>query len=219
MVIRASPSRPPHSLPMILRQLAKFGVAVYARTHVHSTAATDSQMTEALRSFLTSDPKLERSKSRLAMTLIWAKGVSDEPSLMVSPSAQSTAIQGEANIVRYLVRLLPALLNYERDAVGAARVDQLLDLTESTAPLGAQGAKKDRATAFQQLDKILAARKEPNVVDFVLYSALLNSAGAEKEVAGQPNVRAWLDRCCRSSSQSAAPALAVSQLFVHLRPS
>ena len=205
---------------MIQRQLAKLGVSVYARTHVHSTAAADGQLTEALKSFLVADPKMERSKAKLAITLIWVKGKkiaslkslnklsyikniisgsSDEPSLMVSPSAQSAAIQGEANIVRYLIRLLPSLLDYEGDTIRAVRLDQLLDLTDATAPLGAQGAKKDRAPTLQQLDKILGSRKEPNAMDFVLYSALVNSAGIEKEIAGLSGIRSWWDRC-RSSA-------------------
>lgn len=127
-------------------------------------------------------------------------GGSDEPSLMVSPSIQSTAIQGEANIIRYLIRLVPSLLDYEKLAVQAARMDQLLDMTDITSPLGSQGAKKERVNALQQLEKLLdiSHTKEPNAVGFVLYSALANSGALEKEIG--KNVKALLDRC-RSSMQ------------------
>lgn len=120
----------------------------------------------------------------------------EEPTLIVSPSSQATGIQGEANIGRYLARLVPGLLNYEIDPSRAAQLDQFLDLTELTAPLGANGSKRERAATLQSLEKTLADSSksleggdQAGVVDFVVYSALVNS-GAE---IGK-NVRAWMDR-------------------------
>lgn len=75
LVIRASPNRPPHSLPLIQRQLQQLGVVVYSTTHVHSTAASNGKLTDSLRNFLCSDPKLERSKARICITLIWVEGI------------------------------------------------------------------------------------------------------------------------------------------------
>lgn len=123
---------------------------------------------------------------------------------MVSPSSQAAAIKGEANIGRYLARLVPGLLDYESQPSRAARLDQFLDMTELSAPLGARGAKRERASSLQLLEKTLENNQSleggdrAGVVDFVVYSALVNS-GAEKELG--KNIRAWMDRC-RSTLQA-----------------
>ncbi len=69
--------------------------------------------------------KLERLSSiltKLARRWVWpllkrvgchGAGSSQEASLMVSPVLQSLAVEGEANVGRYLARLLPAALPYE----------------------------------------------------------------------------------------------------------
>lgn len=117
---------------------------------------------------------------------------------MVAPSSQAVAIRGEANIGRYLARTIPGLLDYESSPLRAAQIDQVLDLVETSAPLGINGSKKDRSTALQTLEKTLATKKsleggeEVGLVDFVIYSALVNS-GVDKEI-GQ-NVRSWMSRC------------------------
>lgn len=121
---------------------------------------------------------------------------------MVSPSSQAVAIQGEANIARYLARLIPALLDYESQPSRAAQLDLFLDLTESTAPLGIRGVKRERPATLNSLEKTLTTQKsleggdQAGVVDFVVYSAIAN-AGVDKEIG--TNVRAWIDRC-RSTS-------------------
>lgn len=125
---------------------------------------------------------------------------------MVSPSSQAVAINGEANIARYLARLVPGLLDYENQSFKAAQIDQFLDLTEYSAPLGTRGTKRERAATLQLLDDTLSSRKslevnsnEVGLVDFVVYSALTNSC-TEKEIG--INVRAWMD-CCRSTVNQA----------------
>lgn len=123
----------------------------------------------------------------------------EEPTLMVSPSSQAVAIAGEANIARYLARTIPGLLDYESSPSKAAQMDQFFDLVETCAPLGTSGTKKDRAAALQTLDKTLANRKsleggdEVGVVDFVVYSALVNCSGIDKEIG--TNIRSWMTRC------------------------
>lgn len=75
MVVRANPSKPPHSLPLLIRRIEKVGGLVFARTHVHSTVASDPLLNDSLRNFISSDVHLERSKAHLAVTLIWTKGI------------------------------------------------------------------------------------------------------------------------------------------------
>ncbi|XP_046449612.1 probable aminoacyl tRNA synthase complex-interacting multifunctional protein 2 isoform X1 [Daphnia pulex] len=197
LVIQASPSNPPHSLPLLKQRMEMLGMSVYARTHVHSTVAGHKLLDDTLKSFVYSDSRVERSKAHVAITLIWIKDDGEEPSLMVSPSSQGVAIKGEANIARYLARLLPGLLDYESQPLKAAQIDHYLDLTECSAPLGARGLKRDRAAALQLLERTLSTNKslegsQVGVVDFVVYSALVNSC-TEKEIG--THIRSWMDRC------------------------
>ncbi|EFX88061.1 hypothetical protein DAPPUDRAFT_311613 [Daphnia pulex] len=201
LVIQASPSNPPHSLPLLKQRMEMLGMSVYARTHVHSTVAGHKLLDDTLKSFVCSDSRVERSKAHVAITLIWIKDDGEEPSLMVSPSSQGVAIKGEANIARYLARLVPGLLDYESQPLKAAQIDHYLDLTECSAPLGARGLKRDRAAALQLLERTLSTNKSlegsqvgvlGQVVDFVVYSALVNSC-TEKEIG--TNIRSWMDRC------------------------
>nr|CAH0111927.1 unnamed protein product [Daphnia galeata] len=197
LVIQASPSNPPHSLPLLKQQLEMLGMTVYARTHVHSTMAGNKLLDDTLKNFICSDSRVERSRARVAITLIWIKGDGEEPSLMVSPSSQAVPIKGEANIARYLARMVPGLLDYESQPLKAAQIDHYLDLTECSAPLGVRGLKRERAATLKLLDTTLSTKKslegsQVGVVDFVVYSALVNSC-TEKEIG--TNIHAWMDRC------------------------
>ena len=118
---------------------------------------------------------------------------------MVSPSTQAAAIKGEANIVRYLIRSVPRLLNYESDPLRALRIDELLDLTDASAPLGARSSKKERSSAVQLIEKLLAESQaldggnELTALDFVVYSAVVNAKFADNELG--PKIKAWMQRC------------------------
>lgn len=73
-MVQASPSNPPHSLPLLKQQMEMLGLTVYARTHVHSTVAGNKQLDDNLKTFVCSDSRVERSQARVAITLIWIKG-------------------------------------------------------------------------------------------------------------------------------------------------
>lgn len=75
LVIHASPANPPHSLPLLRQRLEKLGMPIYARTHVHSTVAGNKLLSDTLKSFISSDSRVERAQARLAITLIWIKGI------------------------------------------------------------------------------------------------------------------------------------------------
>jgi hypothetical protein len=120
----------------------------------------------------------------------------EEVSLMVSPSSQSVAIRGESNIARFILRRYPALFDYEgSDLHRTAHFDHLLDLSELITGVN----KKERAAALKMLEKpltsgpsVVTGVSQLNPVDFVLYSAVINSSNTGE--VGQP-FRAWLDRC------------------------
>lgn len=118
---------------------------------------------------------------------------------MVSPSTQASPIKGEANIVRYLIRSVPRLLDYESDLLRAVQLDELLDLTISTGPFGGRASKKDRPAALHSIEQILSKSQaldggnQLNAVDFVVYSAIANSKLAVNELGAK--TRAWMERC------------------------
>ena len=124
---------------------------------------------------------------------------------MLSPASQSAAIEGEANIGRYLARIFPAL-SYENcnggDVNSSAQLDQLLDLTDAAGPLGAGGSKRDRPAALQSIEKSLAAggnflngSARAGMVDAVVWSSLTNAKidAASKEIGKLTS--AWIVRC------------------------
>ena len=119
--------------------------------------------------------------------------------MMLSPSLQSAFICGEANIGRYMARLMPGL-GYENDHQTPARLDNFLDLTDPGAGLGANGSKRDRPVALNLLENSLAAGGQALAggaqigwVDAVLYSAVVNAKIADKDLGS--HTRKWMQRC------------------------
>ena len=125
MVVRCSPSHPAFSLPSLLHLLARAGVTVHTSTHSHSSLT--ASLPPALLSFLPSS-QVSRSQAQVRLTLVWSQ-VGRECEVMVSPLTQTT-IRGEVNLLRYLARLLPAVLRYE-DLPGLQSLDSILDSVSS----------------------------------------------------------------------------------------
>jgi len=196
-VIRAHPSRPPYSLQLLKKQLESHQIRVFASTHVHSSS---SDVDPQLKQFLQSDSQLERRQAHLVFTLIWIKGQNEEPAMMISPSSQSVPIHGEANIARYLARLMPGLGYENKDPLEAIKLDQLLDLTDASAGLGLNSSKRDRTLALHVIEQSLnsaaslAGGSEMTWVDAVLYSAAIHAKlDVDKDVG--KNTRSWFQRC------------------------
>jgi len=120
--------------------------------------------------------------------------------MMISASSQSVPIHGEANIGRYLARLMPGLGYEEKDAAHAAKLDQLLDLTDASAALGLNGSKRDRPVALKLMEQSLTSggsltgRAELCWVDAVLYSAVVNAKLNPAKDFGD-RTRSWFQRC------------------------
>jgi len=109
---------------------------------------------------------------------------------VMSPSKQ-TPVLGEANVARYLARLLTP--RYDSDVVTATQVDTLLDhaavLLHGRDALGA---------AVKSLGQLLGSKKwfvggdRPSVADIVMWSAVKQRRVA---ASAPENVRHWLARC------------------------
>lgn len=124
------------------------------------------------------------------------------PELTVNAQSQ-TPIQGEANVARYLARLIKPRYEYAPyQHVGA--VDDLLDLATHNIQCG---SSKEKASAVRQLNTALGKSEwlsptgEMSVADAVVWSAL-QQAGLSKGAPG--NVQKWLKACeAQSAFQSA----------------
>lgn len=110
---------------------------------------------------------------------------------MVDPTRQ-TVIQGEANVARYLARLLYP--DWDDTNIFTTQVDDLLD----TAQLQIlEGNSKEKAAAVRTLNSTLGKRdwlvgNEPSLADVFCWSALHQTS----QVAGSPNnVKKWLKQC------------------------
>ncbi|KAL8593204.1 hypothetical protein ACOMHN_009859 [Nucella lapillus] len=191
LVISADPSRLPLSLLVLLKQLSRQH-SVLTSTFVHSSAV-DTPL--PLRSFLQNgSTAAARSSYQLALTLVWKK-LPHGPRLMVSPT-QQTCIQGEANIARYLSRLMRPSYE-EADIKSATQVDEVLDLAQLQM---IEGSNKERSAALRTLNATLGKSswlvgKEMTLADIVTWSAVQGMKLASDAPA---NVKKWLKQCSQS---------------------
>lgn len=116
--------------------------------------------------------------------------------LMVSPHNQ-TAIQGETNIARYIMRLMNP--NYDStDPIAATQVDDWLDIAQQQLH---QGNTKEKAAAIKALNARLGrndwlVRSEMSLADMVMWAALFQT----NQMCGVPaNVKKWLASCDKNS--------------------
>jgi aminoacyl tRNA synthase complex-interacting multifunctional protein 2 len=114
---------------------------------------------------------------------------------MVSPT-QQTCIEGEANIARFLARLLQPAYD-SLDLAASTQIDDILDVVQQQV---IQGNNKERAAALRTLNARLG--KSPwlvgsssSLADIVAWSAL-TSSGAAQDAPG--NVAKWLKTCQQS---------------------
>ncbi|KAK7113711.1 aminoacyl tRNA synthase complex-interacting multifunctional protein 2-like isoform X2 [Littorina saxatilis] len=188
LVISADPSSAPLSLLVLLKQLST-QCQVLTSTFVHSSA-TDTP--EKLRAFLHNGPQTgARSTYQLAVTVVWKK-IANGPRMMVSPTRQ-TYVEGEANIARYLSRLLQPAYD-SSDAITATQIDELLDLSQQQI-LG--GNNKERSAALRTLNARLGKAQwlvgaSLSVADVVVWSAV---QGARLGGDAPANVKKWLKAC------------------------
>jgi len=183
MVVRCSPSHPAFSLPSLLHLLAGAGVTVHTSTHSHSSLT--ASLPPALLSFLPPS-QASRSQAQVRLTLVWSD-VGRECEVMVSPLTQTT-IRGEVNLLRYLARLLPAVLRYE-DLPGLQSLDSILDSVSSLL----WATPRDRQPLLRSVTANLSksqyvAGDALSIADLALFSAV-KQLGLDKEL--QPEVARW----------------------------
>merc|ERR1719341_1120846 len=167
LVVRSPPSRPPHSLPLLVDLLAAAGVPVHTSQHTHSSCG--GKLPETLSSFLPST-EVSRSKANLRLTVIRCEEGSGDCQLLVSPLTQSP-IRGEVNLLRYLARLYPTVLSYE----DSSAQDEYLDNVHRLY----WGGARSRAGTLHQLTSNISGKEnlagpKPGPSDLALFSAIVN---------------------------------------------
>jgi len=166
IVIKASPSRPPHSLPTALAVLQSNGYAVFMSTHIHSSVTTGANK---LKAFLPPTVSgLSRSLADVRVTFIWAE-VSGECELIVSPLTQSV-IKGEVNILRYLARVFDDEFVYE-NSNNVASLDCMLDTISSLPYAVPKNRPPMLRSVTSGLPKVFNG-DDITVVDLALFSYL-----------------------------------------------
>eukprot|EP00096_Caligus_rogercresseyi_P016875 TRINITY_DN996_c0_g3_i2.p1 TRINITY_DN996_c0_g3~~TRINITY_DN996_c0_g3_i2.p1 ORF type:complete len:749 (-),score=189.53 TRINITY_DN996_c0_g3_i2:37-2283(-) len=131
LVVFADPKYPPFSILPILNSL-RDSFSLSFKSHVHSD--TKSRISGIHKDFFAAlhggkaDDVFDRPN--LSLTLIW-KPVGLYPSLVIDPLHSSSPIQGETNLIRYLLRLNPVQsrprdhYTYPHDA---SKTDYYLDI-------------------------------------------------------------------------------------------
>lgn len=186
IVINANPARPPLSL-LVLHSLLCQRYRVLSTVHVHSSV---TNVPPQLLSCL--GPRHADSYARhmfqLGFTLIWK----DVPKLQMKFSVQNMCpIEGEANVARFLFKLLAP---YPGDAALATLVDSWVDVAFFQL---AEGSGKERAAVLRALNSALGrspwlAGPEFSLADVACYCCVLQSGAGS---AAPANVLRWIKSC------------------------
>ncbi|KAK3606091.1 hypothetical protein CHS0354_006447 [Potamilus streckersoni] len=199
IVMHADPNQPPLSL-FVLYEIMKSKYQVLATSYVHSSViSVDKKLTTAFQNASAS----RRSQNQLALSFIWKK-VDKDPELVVSPG-QHIPIQGEANIARYLNRVMDPDFD-NRDIVTATQVDEWLDIAQLQL---IHGNSKERAAAVRSLNSRLGRNdwlvgSSLSLADIVTWSAVHQAQQADSAPA---NVKKWLKACAKDPNFKLAESL------------
>uniref|UniRef100_A0A8D3EE44 Aminoacyl tRNA synthetase complex interacting multifunctional protein 2 n=1 Tax=Scophthalmus maximus TaxID=52904 RepID=A0A8D3EE44_SCOMX len=186
IVINANPAQPPLTL-LVLHSLLCQRYRVLSTVHVHSSVASvPPQLLSCL------GPRHADSYARqlfqLGFTLIWK----DVPKLQMKFSIQNMCpIEGEANVARFLFKLLAP---YPGDAALATSVDSWVDTAFFQL---VEGSAKEQAAVLRALNSALGRSPwlvgpEFSLADVACYCCLLRSGSASVAPA---NVQRWLKSC------------------------
>ncbi|KAM9843745.1 aminoacyl tRNA synthase complex-interacting multifunctional protein 2 [Aulostomus maculatus] len=186
IVINATPKQPPLTL-LVLHSLLCQSYRVLSTVHVHSSVTSvPPQLVSCL------GPRHADSYARqlfqLGFTLIWK----DVPKLQMKFSVQNMCpIEGEANVARFLFKLLAA---YPADPALATMVDSWVDMAFFQL---AEGSAKERAAVLRSLNSALGRNPwiigpEFSLADIACYCCVIQSGSSS---AAPANVQRWLKSC------------------------
>ncbi|XP_038843668.1 aminoacyl tRNA synthase complex-interacting multifunctional protein 2 isoform X1 [Salvelinus namaycush] len=186
IVINANPARPPLTL-LVLHAMLCQRYRVLSSVHVHSSVSgVPAQLLSCL------GPRhadsYVRQRFQLGFTLIWK----DVSKLQMKFSIQNMCpIEGEANVARFLFRLVAP---YPSDPALATLVDSWVDTAFFQL---AEGSAKERSAVLRALNGALGrdswlAGPELSLADIACYCCVLQTGPAASSPA---NVQRWLKAC------------------------
>ncbi|XP_051995003.1 aminoacyl tRNA synthase complex-interacting multifunctional protein 2 isoform X1 [Xyrauchen texanus] len=186
IVINANPASPPLSL-LVLHGLLCKQYKVLSSVHVHSsvTAVPPRLLTCLGQQHMDS---YARNHFQLGFTLIWK----DVSKLQMKFDTQNMCpIEGEANVARFLFRLLGA---EPQDPIGATRMDCWIDTAVFQL---AEGGSKERAAVLRSLNVALGHMpwllgQQFSLADIVCACCVLQ---AGQSTSAPANVQRWLKSC------------------------
>ncbi|XP_053300173.1 aminoacyl tRNA synthase complex-interacting multifunctional protein 2 isoform X1 [Pleuronectes platessa] len=186
IVINANPAQPPLTL-LVLHSLLCKRYRVLSTVHVHSSVANvPSQLLSCL------GPRHEDSYARHLFQLGFTLILKDVPKLQMKFSIQNMCpIEGEANVARFLFKLLAA---YPSDPALATMVDSWVDTAFFQL---AEGSAKEQAAVLRALNSALGrnpwlAGPEFSLADVACYCCVLQCGSAS---SAPTNVQRWLKSC------------------------
>lgn len=186
IVINANPAQPPLTL-LVLHGLLCQRYRVLSTVHIHSSVSGVSPQLLSCLGPRHADSYV-RQRFQLGFTLIWK----DVPKLQMKFSVQNMCpIEGEANVARFLFRLLAP---YPSDPALATLVDSWVDTAFFQL---AEGSAKERAAVLRALNAALGrgtwlAGPELSLADIACYCCVLQSGPASSTPA---NVQRWIKAC------------------------
>lgn len=186
IVINANPARPPITL-LVLHGLLCQRYRVLSTVHVHSSVPVVSPQLLSCLGPRHAD-SYTRQRFQLGFTLIWK----DVPKLQMKFSIQNMCpIEGEANVARFLFRLLSP---YPNDPALATLIDSWVDTAFFQL---AEGSTKERAAVLRALNGALGrdpwlAGPELSLADIACYCCVRQTGSASSTPA---NVQRWLKAC------------------------
>ncbi|XP_045474838.1 probable aminoacyl tRNA synthase complex-interacting multifunctional protein 2 [Harmonia axyridis] len=184
IVINANPLYPPYFL-LFLQQLLKKEVHLNINCYLHSSV---SKLPNKCEAFIRKLKTQENGVPSILIRLIWKE---------IGPIAELNMphypIQGEANILRYLVRILDNELNHEKSQ-NLTKINGILDLSYR---LSFSNSKTQRNSLIQSLNKNLKSKwltdqKDITIADVALYDALKKFA-SNNEINGA--LSKWFVEC------------------------
>lgn len=186
IVINANPAQPPLTL-LVLHSLLCQRYRVLSTVHVHSSVSSVSPQLMSCLGPRHAD-SYARQLFQLGFTLIWK----DVPKLQMKFSVQNMCpIEGEANVARFLFKLLAP---YPSDPALATLVDGWVDTAFFQL---AEGSSKEKAAVLRALNATLGrnswlAGPEFSLADIACYCCVLQSGPASSTPT---NVQRWLKSC------------------------
>jgi len=187
LVISTSIAQPAFSAVLIGEIIKSNGVHVATVTQKHS-----SLVGEVPENYLAVTGglggRIQHSIDKLVFTFQW-KGDALCPSLMDSPREQ-TRIVGDANIARYLCRILLPHLYNEDDVENVLDIDKWIETSVQLS----NGSSKEKDAAVKAMNSHLGkceyfCNESVTVADVTLLAALLANAGHVKSLP--KNVKKW----------------------------